>query len=353
MPMFYQAFSSAEITLLEHLAEHGLSLSELSQHLSVSSEILDPTLEDLTRIGWVTKDDGKYALNSDLRIANRFGELVSLSYNIPPSFQALKNFVGTIIANAREALDGLKVVTVIGSYGTNDYVDGVSDIDLVVLYEEAKRDRVNPSRFAGQVEGVSIEVWDISTQTFDALAKHGRFFALWVLRSGLGLYGDYTPARIGNLDQQNLMRDIERDFVLALGKKLANIERSVDIFNVFVNVSKRASVVFNAYFNDIFSRDGLVSASALGLSREYEDILRAKVALRAGEDIQLFDRDSPFSIFHRDLYGKYLSVGQRTLIIDRIDRLSHNDFDEIGPAARALPALRKGYELYRSFFEDS
>ena len=311
------------LTLLAKNPEKLFTLSEASRRSGVSFK---PTLElvhELAALGIVkVQRKGRVilcSLNVNNLVGSKIKDLLDLEYMLPPSSSLIEGKVGEIIGRVPYGNEVLEVY-LYGSYGTNDFVRGVSDLDLAVVVRGEAIEGVDLD-FSFEVDGchAGVDLW--SERELEEGVKKGFFAPIQLVACGYPLLRKLTfEAGEDDLRAENIVPDLYshavRPFALNMRDSSYAIER-LTVVRSMIAVSKRAACIIAGYHYKHLTRDGLEASKVIGedVGASYRKLLEFKAGLRFKEPIQIKMEDGLpyFEEFMRKILARLSDVEKSAL----------------------------------------
>jgi len=315
----------ASLKLLVLFAKNPERLFTMSEASRQSGVTFKPTLElihELAALGIVKMQrKGRVilcSLNVDNLVGKKIKDLLDLEYMLPPLFSLIEEKVREIVGRVPYGKE-VSEIYLHGSYGTNDFVHGVSDLDLAIvsgtIVEGAELD------FSFKIDGchAGVDVWRESE--LEEGIKKGFFAPIQLVACGHPLLRKVRlEASEGDLRAENIIPDlyshVVRPFALNMRDASYAIER-LTVMRGMIAVSKRAACILAGYHFKHLTRDGLEASRIIGedLEASYQKLLEFKAGLRFKEPIQIKMEDGlPYlEEFMRRLFMRLSDVEKTAL----------------------------------------
>lgn len=298
------------------------TISEASKQSGITFKPALGSIRELAALGILkTQRRGRAilcSLNADHPLGERIKALLDLDYILPPPISLLNKKIAGVLEEIRYG-GKISEIYLHGSYGTNDFVQGVSDVDLAVVMDVVAENAQFDFSFEVNGSYAGADVWR-EGELRSGIAK-GFFSPIQLAACGYPLLGKLKlAASADDLRAENIIPDlygqVVRPFALGMRDASYAIER-LTVARSMIAASKRAACILAGYRHKHLTRDGLEASRVIGRDTEsrYRKLLGFKAGLRLKEPIQVKIEDGLpyFDEFMRDLFSE-LSGVEKTAI---------------------------------------
>ena len=302
--------------------EKWFTISEASKQSGITFKPALGSIHELAALGILKTQRRGRAILCSLNVDHPLGEgikaLLDLDYTLSPPISLLNKKIAGILEKVRYG-GKISEIYLHGSYGTNDFVRGVSDVDLAVIMEtiaeNAKFD------FSFEIDGsyAGADVWR-GGELRDGVKK-GFFSPIQLAACGYPLLGKLKlAASADDLRAENIIPDLYSQVVRPLALSMRDASYAIECLTLarsMIAASKRAVCILAGYRHKHLTRDGLEASGVIGRDTKsrYQKLLGFKAGLRYKEPIQIRIEDGLpyFDEFMRGLFPELSGVEKTAL----------------------------------------
>jgi len=315
----------ASLKLLVLFAKNPEKLFTISEAARQSGVTFKPTLEwvhELAALGIIrVQRKGRAilcSLNVDSLVGQKIKDLLDLEYMLPPLSSLIEEKVWKVLRRVSYGGE-VSEVYLHGSYGTSDFVRGVSDLDLAIVAKAALKGV--ELDFSFEIDGcqIGVDVWRES-ELKEGL-RRGFFAPIQLVACGYPLLRKIRfEASEGDLRAENIVPDLYSHVVRPFALNMRDASYAIEgltVMRSMIAVSKRAACILAGYHFKHLTRDGLEASKVIGEDAEacYRKLLGFKASLRLKEPIQIkIDDGLPYlDEFMRRLFVRLSDVEKTAL----------------------------------------
>lgn len=315
----------ASLKLLVLFAKNPEKLFTISEASRQSGVTFKPTLEwvhELAALGIIrVQRKGRAilcSLNVDSLVGRKIKDLLDLEYMLPPLSSLIEERVRKILRRVSYGGE-VSEIYLHGSYGTNDFVRGVSDLDLAIV-ARAVLEGVELD-FSFEIDGchAGADVW-LESELKEGL-RRGFFAPIQLVVCGYPLLRKIGfEASENDLRAENIIPDLYSHVVRSFALNMRDASYAIEgltVMRSMIAVSKRAACILAGYHFKHLTRDGLEASKVIGedVQASYRKLLGFKARLRLKEPIQIkIDDGLPYlDEFMRRLFVRLSNVEKTAL----------------------------------------